>query len=349
MARWWILIVMAGLGLAPHAAIPAAAPTTLRMAAIAPAGTYWASLLTDFGDEVERSSRGQVRVKWILGGIAGDELTTLERVRAGELEGLAGAIFCQRVAPSLRALEVAGLARNDDEVSELMGKLRPLFEEESRATPFAFLTISPGFGHRVLFSRTPVHRLADLKQQRYWIYDLDELEKEQLALMGVNVLPLPLDQAADAYDARRVDGFISIPWAAVAYRYGVKARYFTDLDSMFLPACMIVSRPVFDRLSGVAQRALVNAGAGVEARFARLGRQTHDDLLDRVFPREGLHAVPMSDEFRNEYLTAARAASARLGPRLVPLPLVRRVSALLEAARTRAPQTARAPPTAPPM
>jgi TRAP-type C4-dicarboxylate transport system substrate-binding protein len=349
MARWGILIVIACLGLTPHAPTPAPEPTTLRMAAIAPAGTTWAALLTTFGDEVERATRGQLRVKWMLGGIAGDELATLERVRTGELEGLAGAIFCQRVAPSLRALEVAGLARNDDESSEVLGKLRPLFDEEAAATPFAFLAISSGFGHRVLFSRTAVHRLADLKEQRYWVYDLDEVEKEQLALMGANVVPLPLDQAADAYDHGRVDGFFSIPWAAVAYRYGVKARYFTDLDSMFLPACMIVSRPVFDRLGGEAQRALINAGAEVEARFARLGRQQHDELLDRVFPREGLQAAPMSAEFRREYLAAARAASARLGPRLVPLPLVRRVNGILEAARARAKETARAPPSPPPM
>jgi TRAP-type C4-dicarboxylate transport system substrate-binding protein len=347
MAPWWMLIVVASFSLAAQST-PAPEPTTLRMAAIAPAGTTWGKLLTAFGDEVEHSTRGQLRIKWSLGGIAGDELTTLERVRKGELAGLAGAIFCQRVAPSLRVLEVAGLARNDDEASEVLEKLRPLFYEESRATPFTFLAISSGFGHRVLFSRTAVHRLADLKQQRYWVYDLDELEREQLRLMGANIVPLPIEQAGDAYDHGRVDGFFSIPWAAVAYRYGVRARYFTDLDSMFLPACVIVSRPVFDHLGGEAQRALVDAAAHVEARFGRLGRQQHDDLLDRVFPRQGLRAAPMSSEFREEYLEAARAASARLGPHLVPLLLVRRVNAILEAARARATRTARAPPAASP-
>jgi TRAP-type transport system periplasmic protein len=345
MARWWIWIAALGLGLAPQSQpAPSTTPTTLRMAAIAPDGTSWARLLTGFADDVERSTRGQLRIKWIFGGIAGDELTTLERVRTGELAGLAGAIFCQRVAPSLQALEVAGLAQDDDEASAVMDKLRPLFEEESRATPFAFLAISSGFGHRVLFSRTPVHSLAELRQRRYWVYDLDELERAQLTLMRANLEPLPIDQAIPAYDAGRVDGFFSIPWAAVAYGYGVKARYFTDLDSMFLPACMIVSRPVLDRLDGETRRALVDAGVRVEARFARLGRQQHDELLDRVFPKEGLRAGPMSAAFKEEYLEAARAVSARLAPRFVPLSLVRRVNAILATARAHAQGDARAPP-----
>ena len=95
MARRWIVLLLFSLGLGSPSERPPGS-VTLRMAAIAPEGTSWARLLTDFADEVERSTHGKLRVKWQLGGIAGYELTTLERVRKGELAGLAGAIFCQR-------------------------------------------------------------------------------------------------------------------------------------------------------------------------------------------------------------------------------------------------------------
>ena len=344
MARPWIMILLFGFGLG---AAPQARPAviTLRMAAIAPEGTSWGRLLGSFADEVERTTHGSVRIKWQLGGIAGDEATTLERVRHGELAGLAGAIFCQKIAPSMHAIEVAGLARDDEEAAEVMRQLRPLFEEEARGTPFQFLSVSSGFGHRVLFSRDPVRSLAELRAGHFWVYDLDELEQAQLGLMGINVVPLPIDEAGRAYDGHRVDGFVSIPWAAVAYRYGVKARYFTDLHSMFLPSCMIVSRDAYASLDSDGQRALNAAGAHIEARFERLGAKEHADMLVRAFPREGLRAVPMDDSFQKEFLEAARAASARLGPRLAPLPLVRRVSAILTEMRGGGTRTARAPPS----
>jgi TRAP-type C4-dicarboxylate transport system substrate-binding protein len=344
MARRWIVLLLFSFGLGSPPPERPAGGVTLRMAAIAPAGTSWARLLSAFADEIERSTHGKVVVKWQLGGIAGDEATTLERVRRGELAGLAGAIFCQRVSPSLHAVEVAGLTQTDDEATEVMQRLRPLFEEEAAGTPFRILAMSPGFGHRVLFSREPVRSLADLRKGRWWIYDLDELEREQLALMGVTAVPLPIDEAAHAYDGGRVDGFVSIPWAAVAYRYGVKARYFTDLHSMFLPACMIVSRAAFDGLDKEGQDALVAAGAHIEERFKHLGKREHSEMLERAFPREGLRAVPMSEQFQKDFLEAARTASAHLGPRLAPLPLVRRVNAILAEMRAGGVRTARAPP-----
>lgn len=325
-----MLIMLCCLGLAGGPRNPSA-PITLRMAAIAPDGTAWARLLNDFSDEIAHATHRELRVKWIFGGAAGDERSSLEAVRRGELSGLAGAILCQRVAPSLHAVEVAGLVENDDEALLILQRLRPQFDEEARASPFTFLMLSGGFGHRVLFSREPVRTFAELKKSRNWIYELDEVERAQLRLMGANLLPLPIDQAGAAYDSGRVDGFYSIPAAAIVFRYGVKARYFTDLHSMFLPACLIVSRATFDGLDGDAQRALRQAGERLGDRFDRLGRQQEDEMMSRAFPREGLRAVPMSDEFRREYLEAARAASARLG--LVPLPLVRQVNAILMEAR----------------
>ena len=297
MARAWMVWLFFSLGFGTEP--KRAQPVTLRMAAIAPPGTSWSRLLVGFADEVERDTHGQVHIKWLLGGVAGDEHETLEKVRRGELAGLAGAIFCQDVAPSLHAFEVAGLAQNDDEAYEMMTRLRPLFDEEARATPFAFLALSSGFGHRVLFTRTPVRTLADMRAERIWVYELDEVERAQLALMGMNVVPLPLDQAGHAYDGERVDGFVSIPWAAIAYRYGVKARYFTDLSSMFLPGCMIVSRAAVSQLDGDAQNsalrrrrarrvAPVAAGATRAPRHARArvsARGAHRGADERIVSR----------------------------------------------------------------
>jgi TRAP-type C4-dicarboxylate transport system substrate-binding protein len=343
MARHVFLIVLLGLSFGfATASERAPEPVTLRMAAIAPEGTAWARLLGDFTEEVGRATHGQVKIKWILGGAAGDELTALERVRKNELAGLAGAIFCEHVAPSLHAIEVAGLVENDEEAVAVLKRLRAHLDEEARATPFTFLTLSTGFGHRVLFSRKPVRSLAEMRQGSNWIYDLDSVEQAQLSLMGAKLVPLPIDQAGRAYDSGRVDGFFSVPAAAVVFRYGVKARYFTDLHSMFVPACMIVSRATFNSLDGDAQRALTDAGERLAERFNRLGKLEDETLLGRAFLHQGLRAVPMNAQFQREYREAARAASARLG--LVPLPLVRRVNAIVEETRAGATRTARAPP-----
>ena len=69
------------------AGVAHAEPVTLRMAAIAPDGTEWARALKAFAQEVETQSKGELRMKWYLGGMAGDELTALDRIKRGQLDG----------------------------------------------------------------------------------------------------------------------------------------------------------------------------------------------------------------------------------------------------------------------
>jgi TRAP-type C4-dicarboxylate transport system substrate-binding protein len=305
------------------------------MASIAPIGSAWARVLQQFSEDVEQRTRGQVRVKWYMGGEAGDELEALERVRRGELSGLAASVGCQRVAPSLRVIEVASLAETDDEAAEVLRRLRPLVDEEFEKSPFMLLSLTSGLGHRVLFSREPVRSMEELRAGRYWYYDLDQVVGAQLSLMGVHAVPLPIARAGPAFDQGHIDGFFSVPYAAMAFRYGVKAGYFTDLRSMFLPGCLIASRRAMAELTDDEQR-MVREAADVRlgTHFARVGNQQDEELLRRVFPQQGLRAVPMSAAFRREYMNAARAAGIRLSPLLVPLTLVRDVVDILNEMRT---------------
>ena len=85
------------------------------MAAPAPAGTAWARESHAFDREMQLATGGQVHIKWYLGGIAGDELTTLARVKRGQLDGAAGTAFCDRLAPTLRVGKVVGLFQSREE------------------------------------------------------------------------------------------------------------------------------------------------------------------------------------------------------------------------------------------
>jgi len=328
-----VMLLALSLGARPGPEQAPSAPLVLRFAAIAPDGTRWARLLKDFAREIERDSAGEVQVKWYLGGVAGDETTTLDRVERGDLDGLAGAIFCQRVAPSLRVLEVTGLVQSNEEAASVLRLVQPNVEEDFQNTPFELLTLSTGFGHRVLFSRDPVRSLEEFKRGRYWVYDLDEVERTQLPLMGVRLVPLPIEQTAPAFDQRRVDGFISVPGAALLYRYSAKASYFTDLHSGYLPACMIVSKRTMSRLSERGQKAVREAGARTGPRFDLIGAQLDAELLQSGFVHQGLSQLPMSPAFRKSWRETAVTASEKLGQRLVSRALMQKVSEFLERQR----------------
>src|SRR5258708_31437984 len=105
-----------------------------------------------FARDVESSTNGELRVKWFLVGIAGDELTAVERSRKGQLDGLAGAIFCQQLAPSMRVLRLPGMFESREEAMYAMGRMRSEIEGEMQKAGFAFLG-GAGFGFDAIFSR----------------------------------------------------------------------------------------------------------------------------------------------------------------------------------------------------
>ena len=292
----------------------------LRFAAIAPEGTAWARESHAFGREVESATGGGVHVKWYFGGIAGDELTELERLKRGQIDGLAGATYCERIAPSLRALEVVGFVSSRDQAARAIKLLQPQVEKEFARTPIRSVFLTLGFGHRVLFSRTPVHSMAELRAGRYWVWDQDEVLRAQLPAMGVHVVALPLEEAARAYEENRIDGFIVIPTAALAFQYSTLARYFTDLQSAYLPGCLAMAEASIDRLQYKQQLQLMDAAAKLRLRVEDIGIRMDEQLLggNSLFQKQGLRFMPMSASFREEWLKEGRAAYRRLAAQLVP-------------------------------
>lgn len=304
----------------------------VRFAAIAPDGTAWARESRAFGREVESATGGAVRVKWYFGGIAGDELTALERLRRGQVDGLAGTTYCERIAPSLRALEVIGAVRSRDEAATALKLLQPHVEKEFGRTPIRAVFLTLGFGHRVLFSRTPVRSMKELRAGRYWVWDQDDVLRVQLPAMGVHVVPLPLGEATRAYEENRIDGFIVIPTAALAFQYSTLARYFTDLESGYLPGCLAMAQASIDRLRYEHQLELMDAAAKLRLRVEDIGIRMDEQLLggSGLFQKQGLRFMPMSPSFRAEWLREGRAAYRRLAAELVPSAAARAVLESLE-------------------
>ena len=281
---------------------------TLRMAAIAPDGTAWARELKALGRDVETGTGGSVRMKWYLGGIAGDERTALERVRKGQLDGLAGAMFCEQLAPSLRVTRIVGLFHDRSEGNRILNRLLPTVQTEMQQRGFVMLGGVGNFGSEILFTREPVRTMADLRKTRLWTWNLDDLWVKELPAMGVRAVPLPIEAAATAYDARQIDGFMAIPTAGLAFRWSAQAKYFTELSAAILPGCLVVSQRAFDALGVEQQSVFQAASAKFMARFDDLGAAQDEALLTRLFEHQGLERVPSSAGLLSEFREAARRA-----------------------------------------
>ncbi|MCU1277250.1 MAG: TRAP-type C4-dicarboxylate transporter, periplasmic component [bacterium] len=309
---------------------PAAAePITMRMASVAPEGSAWANLLRNWARELEAVSGGAVRVKWYFSGITGDELETFDGIEKGHLDGIAsGGMICERLAPSMKVQGLAGVFQSRDEAAYVMERLRPAMEEETRRAGFELL-IQTGLGPEVLFTRRPVRSMAELRRLKMWRWSADEPGIAMSHEMGLAVVPTDLDVAGKAYDEGRIDGFLAIPTAALAFQWSAQAKYITDLRPGYLTGCVLVTHRALDRLNAEQQKIFRSLFAKYDGLFQEMGRRQDEALLGGLFQKQGLKPIPPSEGFRSEFFEAARSARERAATRFIARATLDRVLKML--------------------
>ncbi len=317
-----VVVIVAVAALAGRAA---AEPIVMRLASVAPEGSAWANLLRDWSRELEATTAGALRVRWYFSGMTGDEIATFDGIRKGHLDGIAsGGMICERLAPSMKIQGLAGVFQSREEASYVMDRLRPTLEEETRRAGFELL-ITSGLGPEVLFSRTPVRTMAELRKMRMWRWSADEPGIAMSHEMGLTVVPMDLDVAGKAYDERNIDGFIAIPTAALAFQWSARARYITDLRPGYLTGCVAVAHRALDRMTAEQQKTFRTLFAKYDVLFQEMGRRQDEALLGGLFQKQGLKPIPPSEGFRSEFFEAARSARERAATRFVPRATLDRV------------------------
>ena len=301
-------------------------PIVWRFASVVPDGTGWARELRAFGREVAATTHDDVNIKWYFGGIAGDELQQHERAQRDQLDGvISGGMLCQRLAPSMRAAGMAAEFQSRDEAQYVMQRLKPTIDAELAKAGYVNIGTA-GIGFSIFFSRTPIHTMADLKHLKPWLWSLDDVLKTQLAAMGINVVPLPVEGSARAYDEGKVDGFVGLPSAALAFQWSAQARYVIDLRVGYLTGCMLLSRRAWDALSHDNQQAIESAAAKLQVRIQETTRRMDESLLSGLFAKQGLQVLAVPPSLQTEFAAAAREAQKRV-EKLAPPGTVERVSA----------------------
>jgi len=307
-------------------------PILLRMAAIAPEGTGWARELKAMAREVETATHGAVKMKWYLGGIAGDEAAALSRVRRGQLDGEAGALFCGSLSPTLAVTRVAGLVQSRDEALHLLNYLRPRIDEDFKKAGFVRLVLGD-FGNDIMFLRDRIDSFAELKKRALWMWDADTVLRQQMTLMGLHMVPAQIEQLSPMYDAGQIDGMFVIPTAALAFQWTTRAKYFVDLRSSMLPACVVLTQKSYDQLDFAQQQALVAAAANLGIRFEALGKREDALLLGGMLEKQGVHKLALSEGLRAAFIEAAAVARGQLEDKVIPKSLVKEALDLLTAYR----------------
>jgi len=79
----WVFVV----ALSAFLSNAAFAGTKIKIATVAPDGTTWMKVMKEMAQEVEKSTGGEVKLKFYPGGVMGDEGDVIRKMRFGQVHG----------------------------------------------------------------------------------------------------------------------------------------------------------------------------------------------------------------------------------------------------------------------
>jgi TRAP-type C4-dicarboxylate transport system substrate-binding protein len=302
----------------------------IKFATVAPEGSTWVKCMRSIDKTLMEKSGGKLGFRIYAGGIAGDELDVLKKIRIGQIHcaAFSGVGFGQ-ILPMVRVLDLPFLFSHAEQVDRVHRELRPFFTEEFRKKGFELLAWAE-VGNVHLMSKKPIRTLQDLSGLKVWTWSGDPIAKETFVAMGVNPIPLAVTDVTTALNTGMIDTVYAPPLGALALQW---QSYLSDMMALPLThstGAILVSSTYFNKLPDDLARLLKQV---VSEGMAELTVQLREQTLEAVdiIRKSGLTIVPAPEGEALAQFHAIRAVVARkLTGEIYPKELLDRVYRILK-------------------
>lgn len=305
-----IAVVALLVALAPARA---GAETVLRLGTVAPEGSRPMKDLRAMTDEIERRSRGEIRIKWFSGGRLGDEraMAGLLGSETGTLDGAAFTdIGLGTLVPEMRFWHFPGLFRDMDEVDFIEQRYREDFVRWFEARGLVLVAWGDvGWIHFI--ADTPIRSFDDLRRRRAWFWADDRVASEAAQFLGLTIHSSSLGELVAQLREGKIDAWCYPPLAIIAWGIQGYARYVSELRWRFMVGALVIRKDVFEALPPDQQAIVLAVGRKWEPRLLKTWRAENEKALAAMI-RQGTRLVKVGSEDQEAFAAAVRPVWDRL-------------------------------------
>jgi len=318
------------LVLGPAAISLSAEPLTIKFATVAPEGSTWMNTMKELEKTIREKTQGQIAFRIYAGGVAGDELDALRKIRIGQLQSAAfsGVGFGQ-ILPSVRVLDLPFLFRNDKEIDLVHKEMEGFFAEQFRQKDFELLSWAE-VGNVHLFSQEPIRKVSDLAKLKVWTWSGDPIAKETFSVMGTNPIPLAITDVTTALNTGMIDTVYAPPLGAIALQWNLYVKYMTSLPLAHSTGAVLVSKNFAQKIPAEHFKIIKDEfHRSMERLTIDLRKQTGESVV--LLEKGGIKILPMPQDadLKDFYRVHEQVAQALTG-KLYPKDLLDKVYDLLK-------------------
>ncbi len=272
-----------------------AAPLTIKLGSLAPAGSPWELGLKRMAADWERISQGQVTVKIYAGGVAGDEPDMIRKVRIGTLNAaLVTVTGLQGIYNGLKTLSYPLLLKSDDELAWVLGHMEPFFDSELQKRGFKPFMWSTG-GWVYFFSRQPINMPEDLRRQKLWVWSGDPDEIQAYQSGGFQTVTVASTDLMTSLQGGMVDALVTSPLVAASSQWFGIASNMYALRLAPLWGAAIISTRTWAQVPADLQPKLLDAAQSIADSLGPDLKKSDDQAI-AVMKKYGLKINPVTSQ-----------------------------------------------------
>ena len=283
----------------------------LKIATVAPDGSFWMNEVKKGAAEIEEKTEGRVKIRCYPGGTMGNDQAVLRKMRIGQLHG--GMIVASSLASVTPGIQVYGLPlvfRSYDEVDDVRAKVDGrLINDLADKGYVSFGLIEGGFAY--IMSNKPTTGIASLKGRKAWIPEGDNVAEAILQASGLSAVPLPVSDVLTGLQTGLVDTVAGPPVGAVALQWFTRTKYLTDMPILYSYGLIVVSEKAFSKLAEADQKVVREVMGSVTLTLDQRTR-TDNEQARHALAKQGIEFVTISPEEHEKWRQVAADATAKL-------------------------------------
>ncbi|MCX7761835.1 MAG: TRAP transporter substrate-binding protein DctP [Candidatus Kryptonium sp.] len=302
----------------------------IKVATIAPEGSTWINVLREYDAQIRKESNGRIGFKIYAGGVAGDEIDVLKKIRIGQYHagGFTG-VGIGQIAPNLRVLDSPFLFKTYDEVDYIYQKFNDEFEKEIEKGGFVLLGWAE-VGFVYTFTKTPVYGIEDLKKLRMWAWQGDPIAEVAYKVIGITPVPLSVTEVLTSLQTGLIDGVYGSPLAVLATQWFTKVKYMHNVPLSDASGALLISKKYFDSLPKDLQDILIRNGKKYMRRLVELSRKDNEKAVETLKKNGIIITNPPSKKLLEEYDEIGRKARRMLVGKLFTEEWLNKIEKALE-------------------
>jgi TRAP-type C4-dicarboxylate transport system substrate-binding protein len=304
----------------------------IKMGTLAPEGSSWMKTFNTLNTEVMKKTENKVQFRVYPGGVLGDEMDMLRKLKIGQIQGVAlTSAGLSTLFKEMDVLQIPFLFQTYEEVDSVLKKTDSFFRKGFEDNGYVFLGWSEA-GFVYLMSTLPISSVADLKKAKVWIWEESPMSKAIFDEAGVKAIPLTVPDVLVGLQTGLVDVVYAPPTGAISLQWFTKVKYLTDVPLVYLAGGVVVKKDIFKQIPQASQNFILESYQQHLEQLKTITRNENRDAV-KVMVKNGVKIITPSKDQIDEYKRLSNKAMGHISGQTFSKKVLDEVTSLLESYR----------------